>query len=334
MGSDDREYRAIADYDERYSDAYLIDAGTGARTLLAKKQRGSMTWSPSGRYLLFFDGKDWNTVSVPDGKKANLTASLGVKFFNEDTDTPSTPGPYGSGGWTQGRQERAALRPLRHLAGVAGRHGREEHHRRLRPRARSCGCATYARGGESARAMDRSGRKPLMLQAREPEDVRDRLLPRVEAGGGDRSSSSWAAKYIAPPVKAKDADVYLLTAQTFSEYPRSAHHGRALQGTAQGERRQPAEGAICIWGKAELVHYKNADGVPLSGVLFKPENFDPTKKYPMMVYIYERLSQNVHRFVRPAPGHVINPTLLRQQRLPRAACRTSSTRSASRARAR
>ena len=93
MGSDDREYRAMADYDERYADAYLIDAGTGARTLLAKKQRGSMTWSPSGRYLLYFDGKDWNTVSVPDGKKANLTASLGVKFFNEDTDTPSTPGP-------------------------------------------------------------------------------------------------------------------------------------------------------------------------------------------------------------------------------------------------
>ena len=46
MGTDDREYRPLADYDERYADAYLIDAVTGARTLLAKKQRGSMTWSP------------------------------------------------------------------------------------------------------------------------------------------------------------------------------------------------------------------------------------------------------------------------------------------------
>ena len=36
-----------------------------------------------------------------DGKKVNLTASLGVKFFNEDTDTPSTPGPYGNAGWTK-----------------------------------------------------------------------------------------------------------------------------------------------------------------------------------------------------------------------------------------
>jgi len=42
--------------------------------------------------------------------------------------------------------------------------------------------------------------------------------------------------------------------------------------------------------------------------LYKPENFDPSKKYPMMIYLYERLSQNVNTFVRPAPGHSINIT--------------------------
>ena len=101
LGTDDREYRALADYDERYSDAYLIDAVTGTRKLIASKQRSAMTWSPSGRYLLVFDGKDWNSVSVPDGKKVNLTANLGMKFHNEDTDTPSTPPPYGAAGWTK-----------------------------------------------------------------------------------------------------------------------------------------------------------------------------------------------------------------------------------------
>lgn len=101
MGSDDRQYRPLADYDEHYADTYLIDAVSGSRTLLARKQRGSMTWSPAGRYLLYFDGKDWNTVSVPDGRKVNLTASLGVKFFNEDTDTPGTPAAYGNAGWTK-----------------------------------------------------------------------------------------------------------------------------------------------------------------------------------------------------------------------------------------
>ena len=44
----------------------------------------------------------------------------------------------------------------------------------------------------------------------------------------------------------------------------------------------------------------------LQAALYKPENFDPSKKYPMMIYIYERLTQNVHNFVRPAPGTSIN----------------------------
>ena len=47
------------------------------------------------------------------------------------------------------------------------------------------------------------------------------------------------------------------------------------------------------------MQFKNADGVPLTAALYKPENFDPHKKYPMMVYIYERLTQNVNHFVNP-----------------------------------
>ena len=50
----------------------------------------------------------------------------------------------------------------------------------------------------------------------------------------------------------------------------------------------------------------DADGVPLTAALYKPENFDPKKKYPMMVYIYERLTQNVNKFVDPRPSHNIN----------------------------
>src|ERR1051325_10249835 len=50
MGTDDREYRRMADYDERYSDAYIIDATTGTRKLISKKNHGAVSWSPSGRY--------------------------------------------------------------------------------------------------------------------------------------------------------------------------------------------------------------------------------------------------------------------------------------------
>jgi len=58
----------------------------------------------------------------------------------------------------------------------------------------------------------------------------------------------------------------------------------------------------------ELVHWRSADGVPLQGLLYKPADFDSTKKYPMIAYFYEQLSDNLHQYVPPAGRNVINPT--------------------------
>ncbi len=303
MGTDDREYRAIADYDERYSDAYLVDATTGARTLLAKKQRGTMTWSPSGRYLLFFDGKDWNTVSVPDGKKTNLTASLGVKFFNEDTDTPSTPGPYGNGGWTKDGKsvllydrfdiwrvspDGADAKNMTAGYGLA-------HDLRLR----------YIRTeAENPRERWIDGTKPVMLAAENLKTYETGLF-RASLDGGAPKQLTMMAKVLSAPVKAKDADVYMLTAQTFSEFPDLVITDASFKELRKISNANP-QMANLLWGSSEVVQFKNADGVPLTGALYKPANFDPKKKYPLMVYIYERLTQGVNHFVDPRPSHNIN----------------------------
>jgi dipeptidyl aminopeptidase/acylaminoacyl peptidase len=63
-----------------------------------------------------------------------------------------------------------------------------------------------------------------------------------------------------------------------------------------------------VWGKAELIDYVNADGKTLRAVMIKPDNFDPSKKYPLMVYIYEQLANSLHSYRRPNPGHSINIT--------------------------
>jgi dipeptidyl aminopeptidase/acylaminoacyl peptidase len=54
------------------------------------------------------------------------------------------------------------------------------------------------------------------------------------------------------------------------------------------------------------VDYRNADGKVLKAILTKPDNFDPSKKYPLMVYIYEELTNGLHRYVAPGPGTSIN----------------------------
>ena len=55
------------------------------------------------------------------------------------------------------------------------------------------------------------------------------------------------------------------------------------------------------WGTDELVNWTTPKGNSSTGVLYKPENFDPNKKYPMIVYFYEKLSDNLNRYVAPAP---------------------------------
>jgi dipeptidyl aminopeptidase/acylaminoacyl peptidase len=302
LGSDDREYRPLADYDERYADAYVVDATTGRRTLAAKKHRGTVTWSPSGRYLLTFDGKDWNTISVPDGKAVNLTAALPVKFWNEDTDTPSTPAAYGSAGWTKDgnsvllydRFDIWRVSPDGSGArNITAGYGRKQN---LRLR--------YVRLETDPRERWIDAARPMLLFAENLKTWESGFF-RGAMDGGEPKQLAMAPKYFTLPVKAKDADVLLLTEQSFAEFPdliATDGNFRELRKVSNANPQQ----AQMLWGTSEVVEFKNADGVPLEAALYKPENFDPHKQYPLMVYIYERLTDRVNRYVEPRPMHSIN----------------------------
>jgi len=57
-----------------------------------------------------------------------------------------------------------------------------------------------------------------------------------------------------------------------------------------------------LWGTVELMTWIAADGKPIEGLLYKPENFDSKKKYPLISYFYERNSEGLHRYMPPAPS--------------------------------
>ncbi len=130
---------------------------------------------------------------------------------------------------------------------------------------------------------------------------------RLEPGSAEPKLLVMGARSYGLPIKAKDADTYLLTISTFYDYPDCFVTAADFREFKRVTDANPKKAGF-LWGKADLVRYKSPDGVELSGMLIKPENFDPQKKYPMIVYIYERLSQNLHRFATPGPGTSINPT--------------------------
>ncbi len=303
IGTDNRKYRTMSDYDPGFTDFYLVNTSDGSRKPISTKQRGNYSLSPGAKYAIFFDGKDWNSYSVADGRVTNLTTSLSVRFFNEDNDSPQTPGSYGTAGWT--KDDRDVLIYDRYDVwrvapdGSGAKNLTDGVGRKEKTRLR------YVRLDPRERSIDPD--KPILLQA-ESEETRDSGFYRDKVNSEALPQKLlMASKDFGNPTKAKDADVLMLTASRFDQFPdlwTTNGDFRELKRMSNGD----AQRAQFSWGTSELVAFKSTDGVPLKGLLLKPDNFDPKKKYPMIVYIYERLSQGLHQFRSPGPGTSINPT--------------------------
>jgi dipeptidyl aminopeptidase/acylaminoacyl peptidase len=311
LGGDDREYRSMLEYDARYVDSYLVDTRTGRRTPLVKKHLGQVTWSPNGKYVLYFNDQHWISVSVPGAVTTILNPKDPVKLWREDFDMPSTPPPYGVAGWTRDgkyvlvydefdvwRMTPDGSEMVNLTQGIGRKNQLQFRYVNLNP----------DRKDPDARWIDSS--KPLLLRA-ENKETRDTGFYRVSLDGGTADGKTAPqrliveAKDFASPVKAKNADVLMLTASTFELFPdllvTDPDFKKLTRVSDAGGQK-----SRFLWGTAELFAYRNVDGVPLHGILYKPENFDPKKKYPLLVYIYEKLSQNLHQFVEPRPRHTIN----------------------------
>jgi dipeptidyl aminopeptidase/acylaminoacyl peptidase len=303
IGTDDRAYRRVQEYETSYEDSYLVNTTTGERKLVARKHPGHLTWSSDSRHTIFFDGKDWIAIAAPGGEAVNLTSKLGVKFGREDYDAAGRPPAYGLAGWTRDGQfvllyDRYDIWRCRpdgnscvNLTGGAGRKG----HIVFR-------LVRIGSDDPAGRWIDSS--EPLLLRA-ENDDTHDSGFFRALWTGGAPKKLVMEAKNFTPPGKAQDADVYLTTASTFREYPDLLVTDHSFREFRKVSDANPQLAALS-WGSAEMVHYSSADGVPLQGILYKPENFDPGKKYPLIVYIYERLSQGIYNFIEPRPFHSIN----------------------------
>ena len=301
IGSDNRAYRVTSDYDPGLTDYYVVNADDGGRKLVGQKQRFGVSLSPGAKYSIYFDGKDWNSYSLASGATVNLTKNLGVHFFNEDNDEPALPPPYGVAGWT--RDDHDVLIYDRYDVWQVSPDGGGAKNLTDGVGRRDKVAFRYVRLDPKERSIDPA--KPLLLHA-ENEETRDSGFYRDRINGGLPEKLVMGAKDFNNPTKAKDADVLMFTASRFDEFPDiwvTSPDFKNLKKVSSGD----AQRAQFNWGSGELVSFKNADGVALKGLLLRPDNFDPKKKYPMIVYIYERLSQGLHAFRNPGPGTSINP---------------------------
>ena len=307
LATDDLPYRQEMSWDSTYGDIYLVDLKTGQRKKVADHFRAGApsSLSPGGRYLLYFDESqnDWFTYRVADGARVNLTENLGLNFWREDHDAPSLPPAYGTAGWTA--DDRSVL--------LYDKYDVWE----IRPDGTGARMVTAGEGRRQQivfryRALDPEQRaipvdKPLLLSANEDRSEDSgfyRVAPNSTAAP---EKLVMLAKAFGQIVKAKNADRLVVTQSRFEEFPDLWVTDTGFRDMKRVSNANPQQSEF-VWGRAELIKYRNADGKDLRGILVKPENFDPSRKYPLMVYIYEELSEGLHTYRAPAPGTSINVT--------------------------
>src|SRR5690606_6205193 len=108
----------------------------------------------------------------------------------------------------------------------------------------------------------------------------------------------WDDKSIGGITKATKADRVMFTQSTFKDYPNWWVSNTTLASPRQVTDANPFVSEYA-WGSKVLVDYKNSKGQRLQGTLTLPAGYEPGKKYPMIVYFYETMSQQHHSFSMP-----------------------------------
>jgi dipeptidyl aminopeptidase/acylaminoacyl peptidase len=312
LGLSDLPYQPLMSWDGVYMDSYVVDLQTGQAKPLAKKSRHAPRLSPTGRYVLGFDALKarwlaWESASAQP-QALDLTGKIKARFDNIERDVPDLPSPYGVAGWTA-QDDSVLLYDQYDLWAVNPATGT---HRNL-----TQGEGRKAKLEFRVELLDKedADAKPLpadrLLLAATHEIQRDSGYFQLDLNGGQGAKPKQlilAPKMVGGLIKAKNADRVVFTQQSFTEFPDLWSDASPALAAPQKISAANPQQARYNWGTQELIEYRAANGKTLRALLAKPENFDPKKKYPMMVYIYENMTDNRYRHVPPAPGQNINVT--------------------------
>ena len=316
LGLDDRAYRRRVDHDGLYADVHLVNTETGSHPLVLKQQRVEFTgaigleqWSPDGRWVLLFRDRHWLAIDTQTGHTRPLTQGLKVRLDNELHDPPDPAPAYGTAGWTRDSlsalvYDRYDVWPF-YVDGRALRNLRQGECRRTRTRLVVQRIDPMDEDDE-ARGIDTS--QPLTLRGESETTRASGFLQTAFGATRPPQRLVWGDQAWRFLSRARDADALLLTASRFDNFPElriSDRHFKPPQVVSDVGAQMKAY----RWGHGELMTFRNAKGVALQAAVYKPQNFDPKQRHPLMVYIYERLSQNVPNFVNPAPSNGVNPSL-------------------------
>ncbi|NML23329.1 S9 family peptidase [Pseudoflavitalea sp. G-6-1-2] len=281
------------------SDAYIVSTQDGSRKLVKQKIRGGYSASPSGKFIIWYDAasKQYFTYEVATGTTRNITQKITTHLWDDEDDHPDDPDDFGIADWTE--NDATVLIYDRYDVWQCDPTG----------------------AAAPINVTDGYGRKNRIILRIQSTDKEARFVKRDEQliiGGLNRNNKyngifTKKLDVTGEPVqlyqgpnalglagKAKDASMYMLSVANVQE-PANINVSADLKTFTKLSDINPQQKEY-NWLTAELVKWKMFDGKESEGLLFKPENFDPKKKYPVILYFYERDADGLYNYRNPAPS--------------------------------
>ena len=289
------------------ADIWLINLEDGSRKLIEKAAPyGMQSVSPDGRWAAAYNEKEsaWYIFDCTTGEKRNVTDGLGVAFYNEEDDHPSLPGAYGPAQWADNSsyvwlKDRYDIWQIDPSGAKAPR--------KITDGRPSETVYTYESGvynisGDKSRGQIKTG-KPAYFKTfnRVSKKTGYARLDITKKNAKVENLAEGPYTYASISVSGGKKPVALYTRGNYEEGTNLWQTKDSFKTQTQLSDINPQQRDY-NWGTVEMVHWKAADGTPADGLLFKPEDFDPEKKYPVMVYFYERYSDELYRAWTPAPS--------------------------------
>jgi dipeptidyl aminopeptidase/acylaminoacyl peptidase len=310
LGADETPYLRSSGWTGKQSrDYYLIDLQSGIkREVITDKTYVRL--SPQGKYVVWYEPADSSyyakstDVNVLD--IVPLTKMVPISFFDEKNDKPMDSAPYGIAGWSQ--DDRFVYIYDRYDIWKIDPSG-----------GRVPVCITKAFGRRNSTRLRYvqldselqyiPSNQPLLLSAFDERTMSQGFFSTDFSAVKDPELLVMDKFYFANIKKAKEADKILWSKQNVSIFPDLWTSDLKFENTRKMSEAN-AQQKDFIWPKVIMVDWNSFSGEELKGLLYLPENLDPNKKYPVIVYFYEKNSELIYRHQQPSPSHsTINKTL-------------------------
>ena len=290
IGRDDKPY--FSDLETMQADYYLVNTSTGERNMIVKGIRRSMGASPDSNYFLYLKDKQLWVYDIKKGKIKNISERAPVNFVNAEDDHPWEKPAYGLAGWT--KNGKAVIVNHRFDLWSLPLDGGE-------PENKTGGTGDsaqirfrYVNLDPEEKFIDTS--KPILLSAY-GEWTKKSGYYRLKLGE-EPKKLIYEDKRIGRPIKAKYTDKIMYTMETFVDFPDYYVSKVDFKSPERITDANPQQKEYA-WGQRILIDYKNSNGVKLQATLALPADYEKGKRYPMLVYFYEKMSPRHHQYSMP-----------------------------------